>query len=77
MKNEIIPIEKISNLLRESKEDDGTFFDSLYNLVFFISLVKSADDINNGRVYTLEEVKKEMEAKYASDYDKISKRVSS
>lgn len=77
MENEIIPIEKISNLLRESKEDDGTFFDSLYNLVFFISLVKSADDINNGRVYTLEEVKKEMEAKYASDYDKISKRVSS
>ena len=76
MKKEIISTEKISKLLRESKEDDGTFFDSLYNLGFFISLAKSADDINNGRVYTLEEVKKEMEAKFASDYNKLSKRVS-
>ena len=63
-------------LLKESKEDDGTFLDSLYNLGFFISLVKSADDINNGKVYTLEEVKKEMEEKFASDYNKLSKRVS-
>ena len=76
MEKEIIPIKKISKLLRECKEDDGTFSDSLYNLVFFISLVKSADDINNGRVYTLEEVKKEMEAKFASDYHQLSKRVS-
>ena len=63
-------------LLKESKEDDGTFLDSLYNLGFFISLVKSADDINNGKVYTLEEVKKEMEEKFASDYNKLGKRVS-
>ena len=76
MKKEIIPVEKISKLLRECKEDDGTFFDSLYNLGFFISLAKSADDINNGRVCTLEELKKEMEAKFASDYNKLSKRVS-
>ena len=76
MKKEIISTEKISKLLRESKEDDGTFFDSLYNLGFFISLAKSADDINNGKVYTLEEVKEEMEAEFASDYNKLSKRVS-
>ena len=43
MKKEIISTEKISKLLRESKEDDGTFFDSLYNLGFFISLAKSED----------------------------------
>ena len=76
MEKEIISTKKISMLLKESKEDDGTFLDSLYNLGFFISLAKSADDINNGKVYTLEEVKKEMEEKFASDYNKLSKRVS-
>ena len=70
MKKEIIPIKKISKLLRECEEDDGTFFDSLYNLGFFISLAKSADDINNGRVCTLEDLRKhidELEGKYANN----------
>lgn len=63
---EDIPMEKISELLKKAPTDDGTFYGSLYDLYVFIGLVKSADDIKNGRTITLEELKKEMEALYAS-----------
>lgn len=75
MKHEPIEIEKldkISELLKNSKEDDGTFFDSLYNLILFIELKKSEDDILNGRYYTLEEHHKRMEARYESYHHRIS-----
>ena len=65
-----IPMEKISELLKKAPTDDGTFYGSLYDLYVFIGLVKSADDIKNGRTITLEELKKEMEALY----DNSSKR---
>lgn len=67
---EDIPMEKISELLKKAPTDDGTFYGSLYDLYVFIGLVKSADDIKNGRTITLEELKKEMEALY----DNSSKR---
>lgn len=60
------PMEKISELLKKAPTDDGTFYGSLYDLYVFIGLVKSADDIKNGRTITLEELKKEMEALYDS-----------
>ena len=63
---ENIPMEKISELLKKAPTDDGTFYGSLYDLYVFIGLVKSADDIKNGRTITLEELKKEMEALYDS-----------
>ena len=63
---EDIPMEKISELLKKAPTDDGTFYGSLYDLYVFIGLVKSADDIKNGRTITLEELKKEMEALYDS-----------
>ena len=63
---EDIPMEKISELLKKAPTDDGTFYGSLYDLYVFIGLVKSADDIKNGRTTTLEELKKEMEALYDS-----------
>ena len=65
-KNEIIPMEKISELLKKAPTDDGTFYGSLYDLYVFIGLVKSADDIKNGRTITLDQLKKEMEALYDS-----------
>lgn len=65
-KNEIIPMEKISELLKKAPTDDGTFYGSLYDLYVFIGLIKSADDIKNGRTITLDQLKKEMEALYDS-----------
>lgn len=64
--NEIISMEKISELLRKAPTDDGTFYSSLYDLYVFIGLVKSANDIKNGRTITLDQLKKEMEALYDS-----------
>ena len=64
--NEIISTEKISELLRKAPTDDGTFYGSLYDLYVFIGLVKSANDIKNGRTITLDQLKKEMEALYDS-----------
>jgi hypothetical protein len=68
--NEIISMEKISELLKKAPTDDGTFYGSLYDLYVFIGLVKSADDIKNGRTITLDQLKKEMEELY----DNSSKR---
>ena len=58
---ETFPMEKIVDLLK-NPEDDGTFFDSLYDLYFFIGIAKGLDDARNGRGMTLEEFDKEMEA---------------
>ncbi len=63
---EDIPMEKISELLKKAPTDDGTFYGSLYDLYVFIGLVKSADNIKNGRTITLDQLKKEMEALYDS-----------
>ena len=54
-----------------SKEKNNTLTnDELYNLYLNSKLQKSIDDIKNGRVMTLEELKKyidELEEKYATD----------
>lgn len=63
---EDIHIEKISELLKNAKTDDGTFYGSLYDLYVFIGLAKGVDDIKNGRTVTLEELHQEMEALYES-----------
>ena len=63
---EDIHIEKISELLKNAKTDDGTFYGSLYDLYVFIGLAKGADYIKNGRTITLEELHQEMEALYES-----------
>lgn len=63
---EDIPMEKISELLKKAPTDDGTFYGSLYDLYVFIGLVKSADNVKNGRTITLDQLKKEMEALYDS-----------
>ena len=43
-----------------------------YNLIFFAELQESEEDIKNGRVCTLEELKAEMEARYESYYNSKS-----
>ncbi len=52
--------------LNQVNAQENTLYDFIYNLVFFAALKESEDDIKNGRVYTLEEVEAEMEAKYES-----------
>lgn len=59
-------LQKISELLKQSKSDDGTFLDALYNLYLFIGITKSMDDIKNGNVMTVEESKERMMQKYES-----------
>ena len=45
-------------------EDETTLYDFIYNLVFFISLKESEDDIKNGRVMTIEESKERLMQEY-------------
>ena len=52
--------------LNQMDIQENTFYDIIYNLFFFAELIESEDDIKNGRVYTLEELRTEMEAKYES-----------
>ena len=44
----------------------NTLYDIFYDLFFFAELQESEDDIRNGRVCTLDELKAEMEARYES-----------
>lgn len=58
---EDIKMETISELLKKSSTDDGTFYGCLYNLNVLIGINKGVDDIRNGRGMTLEEFKKEVD----------------
>lgn len=49
---------------------ENTLYDIIYNLFFFAKLKESEDDIENGRVCTLEGLRKhidELEAKYENN----------
>ena len=61
-----ISMKKISEMLKESPTDDGTFYGSLYDLYVFIGLAKGVDDIKNGRTISLEKLEKEMEELHES-----------
>ena len=52
--------------LNQVNTKDDTLYDIIYNLFFFAKLQESEEDIKNGRVCTLEELKAEMKAKYES-----------
>lgn len=52
--------------LNQVNVQENTLYDIIYNLIFFAKLEESENDIKNGRVYTLEELHNEMEAKYES-----------
>lgn len=60
----------IKQTLNEINLQGNTLYDFIYNLVFFAKLKESEDDIKNGRVHTLEELRNyidELEAKYENN----------
>lgn len=71
-------LDMIDRLGREKKiyqdTQENNLYDIIYNLFFFSKLKESEDDLKNGRVYTLEEVKAEMEAEYANCLNSKSKK---
>ena len=56
----------LKKTLSQVNTQDNTLYDFIYDLFFFAELQESEDDIRNGRVCTLEELKNEMEARYES-----------
>ncbi len=66
---EDIKIESISELLKKSKSDDGTFLDALYNLYLFIGITKGVYDIKNGNGMTIEQSRERIMQKY-ENYNK-------
>ena len=56
--------------LNQVNVQENTLYDIIYDLFFFAKLQESEDDIKNGRVCTLEELRQhidELEAKYANN----------
>lgn len=62
-------MEFLKKSLNKVNVQENTLYDIIYDLFFFAELQESEDDIKNGRVCTLEELKAEMEAKYESYRD--------
>ena len=52
--------------LNQMNTQNNTLYDFIYNLLFYAALQESEEDIENDKIYTLEEVEAEMEAKYES-----------
>lgn len=62
----------MKNTLKQINVKENTLYDIVYNLIFFAKLKESEDDIKDGRTYTLEELKNEMEARYESYHNRES-----
>ena len=56
----------IKNTVNQVNTQDNTLYDYIYNLLFFISLKESEEDIKNGRVMTIEESKERLMQKYGN-----------
>lgn len=54
----------VQNAFKTINLQDDSLYDFLYNMVLFIGLKKSEEDIKNGRVMTIEESKERLRAKY-------------
>lgn len=65
-KQETVSIEKITELLKRTPTDDGTFYSAIYDLYVLIGIAKGIDDINNNKGKTLEEFTAERKALYES-----------
>ncbi len=50
--------------LNQVNTQDNTLYDFIYDLIFFMSLKESEEDIKNGRVMTIEESKARLMQKY-------------
>lgn len=56
----------IKQTLNQVNTQENTLYDFIYNLLFFISLKESEEDIKNGRVMTIEESKERLMQKYGN-----------
>lgn len=54
----------VLNAFKTINLQDDSLYDFLYDMVLFIGLKKSEEDIKNGRVMTIEESKERMKAAY-------------
>lgn len=54
----------VQNAFKTINLQDDSLYDFLYDMVLFIGLKKSEEDIKNGRVMTIEESKERMRATY-------------
>ena len=52
--------------LNQVNTQDNTLYDFIYDLIFFMSLKESEEDIKNGRVMTIEESKERLMKKYGN-----------
>ena len=50
--------------LNQVSTQDNTLYDFIYDLVFFMALKESEEDIKNGRVMTIEESKARLMQEY-------------
>ena len=50
--------------LSQVNTQENTLYDFIYNLVFFMSLKESEEDMKNGRVMTIEESKARLMQEY-------------
>ena len=62
----------VQNAFKTINLQDDSLYDFLYDMVLFIGLKKSEEDIKNGRVMTIEESKERMRTAY--EYLDICKR---
>ena len=56
----------LKKALSQVNTQDNTLYDFIYDLVFFMSLKESEEDIKNGRVMTIEESKERLMQKYGN-----------
>lgn len=54
----------IKEAINQINTEGNTLYDFIYNLVFYISLKESEEDIQNDRVMTIEESKERLMQKY-------------
>ena len=54
----------IKETLSQVNTQENTLYDYIYNLIFFISLEESEENIKNGKVMTIEEATERMIQEY-------------
>lgn len=64
--------EFIVNSLKNIEVTEDTLFDIVYDLYVIVSIAKGMDDVQNGRVISLEDFEQEMEELYANNIGKQS-----
>lgn len=57
-------MEFMKKTLNQINTQENTLYDFIYDLVFFISLKESEEDIKNGRIMTLKESKERLMQEY-------------